>query len=117
MTAAITNSGDDRSIALADAAIAAAGQLESVRVGPNAVAFLAGCVRAMGLPGTRRLPEPLAGAQQLAMVRAWMTAACPGVEPDVARDEIFARWLETVAAVLWARRTLVRSAPTPWSRL
>jgi hypothetical protein len=115
VAAAMSNSTDDQGIALADAAVAAAVQLEDVRVGPNPVAFLAGCVRAMGLPAARRLPEPLVGAQPTAMVRAWMTTACPAAEPDVARDEAFARWLEMVAAVLRSRRTRTRGAPTPWS--
>jgi hypothetical protein len=115
VAAVTSNFTDDHGIALADAAVAAAVQLEDVRVGPNPVAFLVGCVRAMGLPDAQRLPEPLVGAQPTAMVRAWMTAACPDAEPDVARDEAFARWLEMVAAVLRSRRTLVRAARTPWS--
>ncbi|MGW5520145.1 hypothetical protein [Nocardia africana] len=115
MAGAMSHTSDDQGIALADAAVAAAVQLGDVGVGANPVAFLAGCVRAMGLPDAQRLPEPLVGAQPTAMVRAWMTAACPDTEPDVARDEAFARWLEMVAAVLRSRRARVRGAPTPWS--
>ena len=115
LAAAMSKSTVAHDISLADAAMAAAVQLSDIRVGPNPVAFLAGCVRAMGLPDARRLPEPLVGAQSTMMVRAWMAAACPGAEPDVARDEAFARWLEMVAAVLRSRRTLGRGGPTPWS--
>lgn len=114
---AMSNTSDDRGIALADAAVAAAVQLGDVGVGPNPAAFLAGCVRAMGLSDARRLPEPLVGTEPTAMVRSWMAAACPDAEPDVARDEAFARWLEMVAAVLRSRRTLGRGASTPWSPL
>ncbi|MGW4720319.1 hypothetical protein [Nocardia sp. NPDC004260] len=115
VAAAMSDSTDDQDIALAAAAVAAAAQFEDVGVGPNPVAFLAGCVRVMGLPDARRLPAPLVGAQPTAMVRAWMTAACPDAEPDVARDEAFARWLEMVAAVLRSRRTVVRGPRPPWS--
>lgn len=116
LAAGMSGSPDDRDTVLAEAAVAAAVQLGDIGVGPNPVAFLAGCVRTMGLPAVRRLPEPLIGARATATIRVWMTAACSAEEPDVARDERFARWLEMVAAVLRSRRALVRgAAPTPWS--
>ena len=115
LTAAMSSSPGTRAVSLAEAAVAGALQLEDLRVGPNPVDFLAACVRAMGLPDARLLPEPLVGAHPTAIVHTWMTAACPSPEPDVARDEAFARWLETVASVLRSRRTFVRRARTPWS--
>ncbi len=96
--------GDQRSNLFSDAAIAAALRLAEHGIGPYPVGFLADCVRSMGLAAVLELPEPLIGAEPTEIVRSWMHAAADGHDADVRRDDLFARWLAAVAAVLAIRR-------------
>jgi hypothetical protein len=77
--------------------------VQDLGVGPYPVSFLAGCVRTLGLEGALELPEPLIGHEPTALVRRWLSAAA-GPNRDIARDDLFARWLEMVAALLHSRR-------------
>ncbi|WP_327147018.1 hypothetical protein [Nocardia sp. NBC_01327] len=103
--------GDKRSMLFSDGVIGAALRLEDLGIGPYPTEFLASCVQAMGLSAATELPEPLIGAQPTQVVRAWMTAAASGREPDVVRDDLFAQWLSVVAEVLAARRRVRKSVP------
>lgn len=96
-----------RAAMFAEIAIAASRQLQDLGVGPHPVSFLAGCVRSLGLEGALELPEPLIGHEPTALVRRWMSAAA-GLSRNIARDDLFARWLEMVAALLHSRRQLHR---------
>ena len=100
--------GTARAAMCADAAIAASWEMQELGVGPYPISFLAGCVRSMGLEGALDLPEPLIGHEPTALVRRWLSAAAaPG--RNIARDDLFARWLEMVAALLHSRRQLHRT--------
>jgi hypothetical protein len=99
--------GTARAAMFAEVAIAASWQLQDLGVGPYPVSFLASCVRSMGLEGALELPEPLIGHQPTALVREWMSAAA-GLSRNIARDDLFARWLEMVAALLHSRKELHR---------
>jgi hypothetical protein len=100
--------GTARAAMYTEVAIAASWQLQDLGVGPYPVSFLAGCVRSMGLEGALELPEPLIGHQPTALVRRWLSAA-GGPSRNIARDELFARWLDMVAALLHSRRQLQRA--------
>jgi hypothetical protein len=97
--------GPARKAMFTEAAIAASWHAQDLGVGPYPLAFLARCIRSMGIPAALELPEPLIGAQPTALARDWMAAAA-GTGPDLARDELFARWLETIAALIATRRNV-----------
>lgn len=100
--------GESRRVMFTDAAIAAALEAEALGIGPYPVAILARMVRASGVAGALRLPEPLIGAEPTALARCWLEtalAAAGGTEADL----IFSRWLEMVATLLAMRRS-ARSA-------
>lgn len=101
-----------RGTMFAEAAIAASRRAEELGVGPYPLAFLAGCVRTMGLGAVYALPEPLIGEQPTVLVRGWMVAAGAKGAVDTARDEMFARWLERVAMLIAVRRQVVRRVGT-----
>lgn len=96
--------GASRKMLLSDAAIAGSWQAQRLGVGPRPVAFLARCVRTMGIEQALELPEPLIGAARARLARDWLTAAlragCDG--PEV--DDLLAQWLERVALFLAFRR-------------
>lgn len=95
--------GPDRQAISADAAIAAALAAEELRVGAFPLGFLARYIRTAGLAKALVLPEPLIRPDQAELVRDWMRAAA-AADPGPDRDDVFARWLEMVAAVLALRR-------------
>lgn len=95
--------GPDRRAMFTDAAIAAALAAEELRVGAYPLGFLARYVRTAGLAMALRLPEPLIRPEQAELARGWMHAAAMAA-PDADRDDVFARWLEMVAALLALRR-------------
>lgn len=101
--------GEPRHVMFTGAAIAAAFQAEALGVGPYPVAILSRFVRAGGVTAALRLPEPLPGAESSALARSWLEAALAG-ESSVDTDLVFARWLEMVATLMAARRS-VQSAP------
>ncbi|WP_280233232.1 hypothetical protein [Nocardia cyriacigeorgica] len=109
LTAGMPEQGPARIALFGDAVVAAALHAEDVGASAYPLEFLAGCVRSLGLDATAELPEPLIGAERIGLVRGWMSAALaePGV--DVARDDLFARWLEAVALVLAARARVART--------
>jgi Na+(H+)/acetate symporter ActP len=102
--------GERRHVMFTDAAIAAAIQAEALGAGPYPVGILSRFVRAGGITAALRLPEPLVSAESSALARSWMEAALAGGR-SVDADLVFARWLEMVATLMAARRS-VRSAGT-----
>ncbi|MEU0503566.1 hypothetical protein [Nocardia sp. NPDC005998] len=104
LVAGMPEPGPARRILFAEAAIAASLAVQDLGVGPHPVRFLAGCVRSLGLDGALQLPEPLIGDQPTRLVREWMSAAHTGPDPDIARDDLFARWLEAVALLIEVRQ-------------
>lgn len=100
ITAGIPEQGPARVALFGDAVVAAALSAEELATGSYPLQFLASCVRSLGLDAAVELPEPLIGAERTELVRGWMSAARaePGI--DVARDDLFARWLEAVALVM-----------------
>lgn len=111
-----TAAGQARTTLFTAAAIAASLCAEERGVGPYPLAFLAGCVRSLGLDGALALPEPLIGEQPTELVRSWMSAARPEHGADVARDDLFAQWLDVVALVLAARRSVRSTGSTAPAR-
>jgi hypothetical protein len=101
--------GQSRHVMFTEAAIAAAIQAEALGVGPYPVGFLARFVRTGGVAAALRLPEPLVGAESCALARGWMEAAL-AAGSSVDADLVFARWLEMVATLMAARRS-VRPGP------
>lgn len=95
--------GPDRRELFSNAAIAAALAAEERHVGPYPLRFLARYVRAGGLTLALKLPEPLIRPDQAELARDWMRAAEP-TAPDPRSDEVFAQWLDMVAALLTTRR-------------
>lgn len=101
--------GVPRRVLFGDAAIAAALEAEGRAVGPYPVRFLAGYVRSAGVDEALALPQPLIRPEQAGLARDWLAAArAAGATP--ALDDLFARWLEMVAALLTARRTVREGA-------
>jgi hypothetical protein len=100
--------GESRRAMFTDAAIAAATEAETLGIGPYPVAILARLVRASGVVGALRLPEPLVGAEPTALARCWLETALSAAE-GTETDLIFSRWLEMVATLLAMRRS-ARSA-------
>lgn len=95
--------GPDRQAMFTAVAIAAALAAEELRVGAYPLGFLARYIRTAGLAMALELPEPLIRPEQAKLARDWMRAAA-AAPPDADRDDIFARWLEMVAALLALRR-------------
>ncbi|NEW54723.1 hypothetical protein GV794_03440 [Nocardia cyriacigeorgica] len=95
--------GPARVALFGDGVVAAALAAEDLTTDAYSLEFLADCVRSLGVNAALELPEPLIGVERTELVRGWMSAACAESGIDVARDELFARWLEAVALVLSAR--------------
>jgi hypothetical protein len=83
----------------ADSTIAAAVRMHRLDAQPRSLIFLAEIVRRGGVPYAANLSEPMPTPEQSALVRDWLAAG-------VGRDEAFARWLDAVAVVLDARRSV-----------
>ncbi|MFE5815757.1 hypothetical protein ACFQ6S_20445 [Streptomyces sp. NPDC056479] len=92
-----------RTALFGDGAVAAAVTLDRLGVLPRSVAFLADTVRAGGVRYVAELPEPLPSAEASEVLRGWLrSAADVAATPDA--EERAARWLDTVAELLGARR-------------
>ncbi|WP_406233404.1 hypothetical protein [Nocardia sp. NBC_01009] len=102
--------GPARNALFTEAAIAASMQAEKLAVEPYSLTFLAHCVRSLGLDDALRLPEPLIGSAPTLLVRNWMSAAYTGAVVDVARDDLFAQWLDMVAMLLGSRKKAAADA-------
>lgn len=98
----LASSGPEHRIMFTHAAIAAALAAEELQVGAYPLGFLARYIRAAGLAMALELPEPLIRPDQAELARDWMRAA-HDAEPAADRDDVFARWLEIVAALLALR--------------
>lgn len=109
IAAGLQEAGPARANLFAAAAIAASLRAEEVGIDPYAIGFLAGCVRSLGLAAVVALPEPLVGESQTRLVQGWMAVAAQEFGPDVARDDLFAQWLEVVSVVLTARKRALRN--------
>lgn len=103
VTRGLAAGGPDRRTMFTDAAIAAALAAEELRVGAYPLGFLARYIRTAGLAKALQLPEPLIRPDQAELARDWMRAA-RAAGPAADRDDVFARWLEMVAALLAVRR-------------
>jgi hypothetical protein len=82
-----------------DSTIAAAIRAHRLDTQPRSLTFLAEIVRRGGRSYAANLPEPMPTPEQSALVRDWLSAGTD-------RDEDFARWLDAVAVVLDARRSV-----------
>jgi hypothetical protein len=102
--------GVARAVLFREVAIAASWQAQRLDVGPYPLTFLARYVRAAGIRGALDLPEPLIGAERVELVRGWLSAAITA-EPAPADDDLFAQWLDAVAAVLAVRRSAGEPVP------
>jgi hypothetical protein len=80
------------------AAVPAAIQAGQAGVLPRSLTFLAEIVRRGGAGYAVGLAAPLPTAEQTALVRPWLALAAAAEA-----DEVFARWLEAVAAIVDAR--------------
>ncbi|MET9213220.1 MULTISPECIES: hypothetical protein [unclassified Nocardia] len=87
-------------------AVGAAVRLDRLLTPPRAVAYLARVVAAGGTASAAALSDPLPDPRQSAVLRPWLDAAAT-VPAAIAVDDLFARWLDAVAAVL-ALRTVDR---------
>ena len=103
ITAGLAEEGAARRRMFTDGAIAAALRLEPHGVRPYPVRFLARYVRAAGRSAALALPEPLVGAEPMALASAWLTAAST-VDDGLVADQAFAQWLDMVAALIAIRR-------------
>lgn len=111
ITRGLPNDGALRRALFTEAAIAAALHAERLGVGPYPVAFLARFIRAGGIQAALELPEPLIGAEPAALVRHWMAAAV-SADAGLAGEDVFARWLEAVAALMALRRQVGARQPS-----
>lgn len=94
---------ESRHALFTEASIAAAIEAETLGIGPYPVGYLARFVRAAGVTGALRLPEPLIGAAPTALARSWLDAAL-AAGTGIAQDQAFACWLEMVSTLLAVRR-------------
>ncbi|MEU9048424.1 MULTISPECIES: hypothetical protein [unclassified Kitasatospora] len=99
----LPNPGPHRSTLFGDGVVAAAITLDRLGVMPRALVFLGEVVRSGGTRFAAGLPEPLPGPAA-DVARGWLTAAAMVVQ-DPTGDQLVARWLEAVAAVLALRVT------------
>jgi hypothetical protein len=93
VTAALRTADPARHLLIGAATPAA---LQVARAGgrPRSLGFLAQIVRRGGIEVAAALPEPMPTPAQTAVVRPWLLAAHGG------DGDIFAGWLEAVAAIL-----------------
>ncbi|ROT32717.1 hypothetical protein [Micromonospora sp. HM5-17] len=84
--------------------VAAALAADRLGTQPRSLTFLAEVVRRGGVGYAVTLPEPLPTPEQAALAATWLGAADSVTERGPAYDETVARWLESVALVVAARR-------------
>ncbi|MFF2147512.1 hypothetical protein [Kitasatospora sp. NPDC058190] len=99
----LPNPGRHRSTLFGDGAVAAAITVDRLGVLPRALVFLGEVVRTGGTRFAAGLPEPLPGPAA-SVARGWLTAAAMVVQNPTG-DQLVARWLDAVAAVLALRVT------------
>ncbi|MFB7126817.1 hypothetical protein [Kitasatospora sp. NPDC056273] len=92
-----------------DGAVAAAITVDRLGTLPRALTFLGETVRAGGTRFAAALPEPLPGPAAT-VARGWLEAAAMVVQ-DPTGDQLVARWLDAVAAVLALRVTHREATP------
>jgi hypothetical protein len=109
ITRGLCRDGAARHLLLSDAAIAGSWKAERLGAGPRPIAFLARCVRTMGISGALELPEPLIGDARTSLARDWLIAALDAGRDDPEVDDLFARWLDRVALLLAFRRGHIRN--------
>ena len=90
---------DERRQLFAEGAVGAAIRADRADVQPRSLSYLAEIVRRGGLAFAAGLSEPLPTPEQAELARDWMAAAA-----GTAHDDLFARWLDAVAAIVAARR-------------
>ncbi|WP_188299208.1 hypothetical protein [Streptomyces sp. CBMA156] len=105
----VPNPGPHRAALFGDGAVAAAITVDRLGVMPRALTFLGEVVRAGGCRFAAALPEPLPGPAA-AVARGWLEAAAMVVQ-DPQGDQLAARWLDAVAAVLALRVTHREATP------
>ena len=113
ITRGMSWTGAARDLLFREAAIAASWKAQELGVGPYPLTFLARYVRTAGIRQALELPEPLIGAERAELVRGWLAAAITTAATPAA-DDLFAQWLDAVAALLAVRRSV--SAPVPWQK-
>ena len=90
----------------ADGAIAAAIELDLMRIPPRSLTFLAEIVRRGGVEYAAKLPEPLPTPESAALAKAWLQAATEVQWRDhFEGGNMMARWLDAVALLINARRS------------
>ena len=102
--------GPQRRALFGEGAVAAALALNRLGVIPRSLDFLAEVVRTGGVGYAAALPEPLPVADQSDLVRSWLTATTVLVQ-GTEGDDLVARWLDAVAAILAARLAADGGAP------
>ncbi|MFB7380815.1 hypothetical protein ACFC6U_30335 [Kitasatospora purpeofusca] len=105
----LPNPGPHRSTLFGDGAVAAAITVDRFGVVPRALTFLGEVVRAGGTRFAAALPEPLPGPAAAA-ARGWLEAASTVVQGPQG-DQLVARWLDAVAALLALRVTHREATP------
>ncbi|WP_244215541.1 hypothetical protein [Kitasatospora purpeofusca] len=105
----LPNPGPHRSTLFGDGAVAAAITVDRLGVVPRALTFLGEVVRAGGTRFAAALPEPLPGPAAAA-ARGWLEAASTVVQGPQG-DQLVARWLDAVAALLALRVTHREATP------
>lgn len=110
ITQGMSWTGAARDALFREVAIAASWKAQELGAGPYPLTFLARYVRAAGIRQALELPEPLIGAERAELVRGWLAAAITAAATP-ADDDLFAQWLDAVAALLAVRRSV--SAPVP----
>jgi hypothetical protein len=84
----------------AEGAVGAAIRADRAGVQPRSLSYLAEVVRRGGLAFAAGLSEPLPTPEQAELARDWLAAAA-----GTGQDDLFARWLDGVAAIVAARRS------------
>lgn len=102
--------GPHRRALFGEGSVAAALALNRLGVIPRSLDFLAEVVRTGGVGYAAALPEPLPVADQSDLVRTWLAIAADTVR-GTEGDDLVARWLDSVAAILAARLAASGGAP------
>lgn len=90
----------------ADAAIAAAIELDRLGIPPRSLTFLAEIVRRGGVDYAAALPEPLPTPESAELAKAWFHAATEVRWRDnFEGGNVVARWLDAIALLVNARRS------------
>jgi len=96
--------GPSRRELFAEGAAAATLALDREQTIPRSLTFVADIVRAGGTRYASELTEPLPTAAQIDTIRPWLLAAAE-VAATPQEDDLFADWLDAVAAMIALRMT------------